>query len=320
MNTRTDIARARLVVWLIADARTGHRSQLQGLLQALQLQADVDAHWLPALPRTRALLSFLFSRFAPGNDLPAPDLVAGCGHATHLSVLAACRAHRRDGKTPRSLVLMRPSLPLGWFDLCVLPQHDKPPARANVISTRGVLNMARASAHQKPTQGLFLVGGPSRHHDWDEKTLLTQIRQIVKETPGMRWALTTSRRTPEATAQALAALRRVGVEVIPLEKTDAGWVIDAITVSSQVWVTEDSVSMIYEALTSGAATGLLWVPRKHLDRVTEGVEQLVKEGRVNTFLAWQETKTLVKQPEPLNEADRVAAEVIARFAPAAWQA
>jgi mitochondrial fission protein ELM1 len=81
--------------------------------------------------------------------------------------------------------------------------------------------------------------------------LLTQIRQIVKETPGMRWALTTSRRTPEATAQALVALRRVGVEVIPLEKTDAGWVIDAITVSSQVWVTEDSVSMIYEALTSG---------------------------------------------------------------------
>jgi mitochondrial fission protein ELM1 len=54
--------------------------------------------------------------------------------------------------------------------------------------------------------------------------------------------------------------------------------------------------------------------------VTEGVEQLVKEGRVSTFLAWQESKALVKQAEPLNEADRVAAEVLARFAPAQWQA
>ena len=94
--------------------------------------------------------------------------------------------------------------------------------------------------------------------------------------------------------------------MIPLEKTDAGWVIDAITVSSQVWVTEDSVSMIYESLTSGAATGLLWVPRKAADRVTAGVDQLVADGLVTTFLAWQETKTLVKPETPINEADRVA--------------
>jgi mitochondrial fission protein ELM1 len=108
MNARTDIARARLVVWLVTDERTGHRSQLQGLLRALQLQADVDAHWLPALPRTRAIFRCCFRVLRRGEKLPAPDLVAGCGHGTHLSVLAACRAHRRDGKTPRSLVLMNP--------------------------------------------------------------------------------------------------------------------------------------------------------------------------------------------------------------------
>jgi mitochondrial fission protein ELM1 len=320
MNASLEASRPRLVVWLIADERTGHRSQLQGLLQALQQRAHVDAHWLPPLPRNRALFAWLCARFVPGASLPAPDLVIGCGHATHLSLLAACRASRREGRQPRSILLMKPSLPLRWFDLCVIPQHDKPPERANVIATRGVLNSARASLHQKPTQGLFLIGGPSKHHDWDEKTLLTQIRQVVKETPDMRWALTTSRRTPESTAQALAALRRFGVEVIPLEKTDAGWVLDAITVSSQVWVTEDSVSMIYESLTSGAATGLLWVPRKHLDRVTEGIEQLVQEGRVSTFLAWQETKALPKAGEPLAEADRVAEEILARYAPPEWHA
>jgi mitochondrial fission protein ELM1 len=310
LDTSPAPARPRLVVWLVTDGKAGHRSQLEGLLRALMRSADVNAHWLSPQSRTQALLSLLLRRFTPGQALPAPDLVIGAGHSTHLTVMAARRAHRA---TARSIVLMQPSLPSAWFDLCVIPQHDKPLPRANVIATRGVLNTARASMYQKPAQGLFLIGGPSKHHDWDEKTLLTQIRQVVKETPDMRWALTTSRRTPQSTTQLLAALRRVGVEVIPLEKTDPGWVIDAITVSSQVWVTEDSVSMIFESLTSGAATGLLWVPRKDKDRITEGVEQLVKDGMATTFLDWQQSKALVKQAVPMNEADRVADAVIARF-------
>jgi mitochondrial fission protein ELM1 len=301
--------RQRLVVWLVTDGKPGHRSQLEGLLRALIRHADVDAHWLDPLPRGAAIFSCFFKRFAPGAALPAPDLVMGCGHATHLSVLAAKRAYGAE-RGARSIVLMQPSLPLGWFDLCVIPQHDKPAPRDNVITTRGVLNTARASIHQRATQGLFLIGGPSKHHGWDDKTLLTQIRQIVKETPDMRWALTTSRRTPEVTAHALAGLRRIGIEVIPFEKTDPGWVIDAITVSSQVWVTEDSVSMMYESLTSGAATGLLWVPRRKLDRVTEGVEQLVQEGLVTTFLVWKDTHQLPRQMIPMNEADRVAQRVL----------
>lgn len=305
-------ARQRLVVWLITDGKPGHRSQLEGLLRALMRHADVDAHWLAPLPRWPAIFSLLLARFAPGAGLPAPDLVLGCGHGTHLSLLAAKRAYV-SRRSVRSVVLMQPGLPFGWFDLCVIPQHDKPPARSNVITTRGVLNTARASVHQRPTQGLFLIGGPSKHHGWDDKTLLTQIRQIVKETPDMRWALTTSRRTPEITTHALTGLRRIGIEVIPFEKTDPGWVIDAITVSSQVWVTEDSVSMMYESLTSGAATGLLWVPRKNIDRVTEGVEQLVQEGLVTTFLAWKDTHHLPKQDVPMNEADRVAQQILSRW-------
>lgn len=304
--------RERLVAWLITDGKPGHRSQLEGLLRALQRHADVDAHWLAPLPRRAAIFSWLLKRFAPGAALPPPDLVIGCGHGTHLSMLAAMRAYA-GVRGARSVVLMQPSLPAGWFDLCVIPQHDKPLPRDNVITTRGVLNTARASIHQKPTQGLFLIGGPSKHHGWDDKTLLTQIRQIVKETPDMRWALTTSRRTPEITTHALAGLRRIGIEVIPFEKTDPGWVIDAITVSSQVWVTEDSVSMLYESLTSGAATGLLWVPRRNLDRVTEGVEQLVQEGLVTTFLVWKDTHQLPRQMLPMNEADRVAQLLLSRW-------
>ncbi|MFZ5723698.1 MAG: mitochondrial fission ELM1 family protein [Pseudomonadota bacterium] len=307
MDAAFEAAQRRLVVWLIADGRPGHRTQLEGLLRALARHAVVESHALEVAPEFtwHAAREALLRRFPAGDALPDPDLVIGCGHAAHLAVLAATRA--RGG---RSVVLMQPSLPLRWFDLCVIPQHDDPPARANVIATRGVLNMQRASVHQKPTQGLFLIGGPSKHHKWDEKTLITQLRQIVKETPDMHWALTTSRRTPENSLGLLKSLRGIGVEVIPCEQTDPGWVHDAITVSSTVWVTEDSVSMIYESLTSGAATGVLWVPRADIDRVTRGVDRLVADGLVTTFLAWKDNHRLARQEKPINEADRVAARIM----------
>ncbi len=307
MEQAFEAAQRRLVLWLITDGRPGHRTQLEGLSRALARRAQVESHWLDVAPgfRWRDVFNALRRHFPAGEGLPKPDLVVGCGHAAHLAALAATRAYGG-----RSVILMTPTLPLAWFDLCVLPQHDAPPSRANVFTTRGVLNVQRASVHQKPTQGLFLIGGPSKHHGWDEKTLITQVRQIVKETPGMRWALTSSRRTPEPTRETLKTLRGIGVEVIPFAETDASWVADAITVSSQVWVTEDSVSMIYEALTSGAATGVLWVPRLNADRVTNGIDQLVADGLITPFLAWKETRELLRQEKPINEAERVALHIM----------
>ena len=73
--------------------------------------------------------------------LPTPDLLLGAGHHTHLSLLAARRI--RGGKV---VVLMRPSLPPGLFDLCLIPEHDAPPARPNVLATRGALNRIQPAA------------------------------------------------------------------------------------------------------------------------------------------------------------------------------
>lgn len=313
MDAAFEAAQRRLTIWLLTDGKPGHRTQLEGLVRALARHAAIDAHWIDIEPASlwAQVRDVMLRRFAAGAALPDPDIVAGCGHVTHLSVLAAVRARRNAaGGRPLSVALMNTSLPTSLFDLCAIPQHDNPPRRDNVIATRGVLNMQRASVHQKPTQGLFLIGGPSKHHGWDEKTLITQLRKVVKDTPDMRWALTTSRRTPEASMGLLKSLRGIGVEVIPFAETDPGWINDAITVSSTVWVTEDSVSMIYESLTSGAATGVLWVPRHDLDRVTRGIDQLIQDGLVTPFSAWVETHKLARQEKPINEADRVASHIL----------
>ena len=295
-------------LWLITDNKPGHRSQLQGLAQALAARTAIETHWIDAPAGRSALWQWLAGRFPPGAGLPAPDLILVAGHRTHLAGLAARRA--RGGML---IALMRPSLPLGWFDLCVIPQHDNPPVRADVFATRGVLNTARPSPEREADKGLFLIGGPSRHHGWDTPALLAQIDAILVATPAMRWTLTTSRRTPADTESALLALRDRGVNVRPVRDTPPGWAMAQVARSAQAWVTEDSVSMVYESLTAGAATGLLAVPRLGETRITAGVAELQRAGLVTTFADWVRTGQLAAPLERLAEADRVAEAVLARF-------
>ena len=295
-------------LWLITDNKPGHRSQLQGLAQALAARTAVETHWIDAPGGLAAFRHWLTGRFPPGAALPDPDFILVAGHRTHLAGLAARRA--RGGKL---IALMRPSLPLRWFDLCVIPQHDRPPARANVIATRGVLNTARPSPEREADKGLFLIGGPSKHHGWDTPGLLAQIDAILAATPAMRWTLTTSRRTPADTESALLALRDRGVNVRPVRDTPPGWAMAQVARSAQAWVTEDSVSMVYESLTAGAATGLLAVPRLGETRITAGVAELQRAGLVTTFADWVRTAQLATPLERLAEADRVAEAVLARF-------
>ena len=298
-------------LWLITDNKPGHRSQLQGLAQAMAARTAIETHWIDA-PRARhALLHWLSARFPPGAGLPDPDFILVAGHRTHLAGLAARRA--RGG---RLITLMQPSLPLGWFDLCIIPQHDTPPTRANVITTRGVLNTARPGPARQTDKGLFLIGGPSKHFAWDSAGLLAQIDAILTATPDVHWTLTTSRRTPARTESALLALRARGVDVRPVSDTAPGWAMAQVACSAQAWVTEDSVSMVYESLTAGAATGLLAVPRLGATRIAAGVAELQREGLVTTFEAWQQKGVLHAPPERLAEADRVAEAVLARWSTA----
>ena len=295
-------------LWLITDNKPGHRSQLQGLAQAMAARTAIETHWIDT-PRARhALLHWLSARFPPGAGLPDPDFILVAGHRTHLAGLAARRA--RGG---RLIALMRPSLPLGCFDLCVIPQHDSPPTRSNVITTRGVLNTARPDRERKADKGLFLIGGPSKHHGWDTPGLLAQIDAILSATPDLHWTLTTSRRTPAQTESALLALRARGVDVRPVSDTAPGWAMAQVACSAQAWVSEDSVSMVYESLTAGAATGLLAVPRQGETRITAGVAELQRAGLVTAFADWVRTGQLAAPLERLAEADRVAEAVLARF-------
>lgn len=247
------------------------------------------------------LLHWLQGRFPAGAALPAPDLLLGAGHATHFPLLAARRAY--GGK---AVLLMRPSLPLSWFDLCVIPQHDHPPPRNNVIAIRGVLNDVQPASNGAPERGLMLIGGVSSHYRWDDAKVARAVMQIAAATPQVAWQLTTSRRTPASFAAALPQPLPPNLTLIPHTQTGPGWLEQALHVVGQVWVSEDSVSMLYEALTAGAGVGLLRLDDPRDSRVRRGVEQLIADGWVTPFESWQAGAELPRPPQAFNEAERIA--------------
>ena len=288
----------KLVIWRFTDGKPGHEKQTLGLCNALSAQSTTDIHELAVRRNGMNLLNWLAGRYPPGKDLPPPDLLIGAGHATHLPMLAARRAYGG-----RIVVLMRPSLPLSWFDLCLIPEHDDAPRRKNVIPTKGAITPLKPCSNHDPGRGLVLVGGPSQHFKWQSHAVTQQIMTLVTERPDLDWTLTTSRRTPP---DFLSGLNSPHLHVLPADATPPGWLETQLGLAGEVWVTPDSVSMVYEALTAGCRVGLFDLPAMDGSRVAKGVTNLILEGYVvqfspNTMSILQATKT-----PPLDEAQRCA--------------
>lgn len=224
-------------------------------------------------------------------------------------MLAARRAYGG-----RIVVLMKPSLPLRWFDLCIVPEHDGVAPAANVMVTRGALTSVAPAADKDEGRGMFLIGGPSPHFGWDEEQLLQCIDEIAARAP-LHWTVATSRRTPVAFIEHLSRRAPANVKVVPWEQAAPGWLADELGRAAQAWVTEDSVSMVYEALTAGAACGLLPVPCRREGRVVQGLRRLTADGWVTPFHAWRDGKVLQAAREPFDEAQRSAREVCRRWFP-----
>ncbi len=340
-----------VVVWAFTDGKAGHENQTRGLLAALARSHPVDARWIHVPAYASILSSLMTRRFLPGGGktapafvpggtasrsallpsmdgvmpregrspkrppsmavagLPPPDLLIGAGHRTHLPLLAARRAH--GGRT---VVLMKPSLPRAWFDLCVIPEHDDVQGHTsaagvesnNVFTTRGALNPVEPG-RKNERAGLILIGGPSRHHGWSENDILSQIETVIAGVGDIDWTLTTSRRTPSSTTTRLRALTYKNLTVVPVAETGPGWLSQRLATAAQAWVTEDSVSMVYEALTANAATGVLNVPLKRASRIARGIARLTRDGLVTSFADWQRGQKLSAPAAPFNEAARVAA-------------
>lgn len=276
----TDVG-GTVVVWRFLDGKAGHRNQVYGLTEALSRLTSCRLIDVVLNDGQKGLKSLWPGKQQHLRALPAPSLIVGAGHSTHIPMLMA---RRRFGG--RTVVLMKPSLPLSLFDQCYIPVADGVCERGNVVCTEGALNRIVPSDRLDSRKGLILIGGPSDHFSWSTTEVLDQISEVIRKSPEVAWTLTTSRRTPSDFVEQWQC-RAVAGQLIPAEETGPHWLPEQLSTAGFVWVTPDSVSMLYEALTAGGNVGLIELSSRKSTRVTRGVESLIQKQRVQRFTQWR---------------------------------
>lgn len=298
-----------LVVWRLLDGKPGHEKQSLGLVDAMRKQTTVDCYDINVSPNLFTWVNYVASIWPQGQRLPLPDFIIGAGQQTHIDLLAAKKAF--GGQT---VVLMRPSVSASLYDFALIPEHDRYQGYGNVIETRGVLNPMQADGEHDPNRVLLLIGGPSKHYGWDNQQVINQVKNLVAQQPEKRFILSTSRRTPP---EFLAALQKVTLSqltIFDVDQTPKGWVERQLSLAGTAWITEDSVSMVYEALTAQVAVGLMHVNKLKENRVANGVAALINKHMVVQFDEKAAYKRSMRALVGFKEADRCANQILNNWA------
>ncbi|HXV28303.1 MAG TPA: ELM1/GtrOC1 family putative glycosyltransferase, partial [bacterium] len=211
------------------------------------------------------------------------DFVISSGSA--LTPLNLCLARECRAK---SIVLMKPSFPFNLFryDLAVIPAHDEglmPGEAFRTLLTPSLVDREEIeeSAHkirislphpERVKLALFL-GGPTRRYrmELEEVERLTEILEKMSGSSG-DYLVTTSRRSPEEITRFLkkskTRLKACQMLVIASEDKRPEVVPGMMALADILIVTEDSISMISEAVSSGKkvivlSLGTRGLPEKH---------------------------------------------------------
>lgn len=282
----------------VSDGKAGHRSQAVGLYKAMQRQSADEVTFEEILIDQLPIFS-LFSAILKKNIAALkqqPDYVFGVGSHTQLRVLLLGKVFPQA----KTVILMKPNFPANWFDYAIIPEHDAVDASEHVITTQGAVNPIVNEQRHQPNRFLIALGGSSKRHQWNEEKVLDAIQQIVNRHPQAEIILTTSRRTPEEFLAHLSEKSfKSQLKIFPVEKTPQGWIFEEMQKAEAVWVTEDSVSMIFEALTAGCQVGIIEIDRLKSDRITQLLDRLLTQA----LLGENKVKLLNLQ---LDEATRVA--------------
>ena len=179
----------------------------------------------------------------------------------------------------KSAVVMTPSI-LGTkpFDYAIVPDHDKTdPKGKNVLKTLGAPNHIYQPELELIGSSFFagrefggskvvavLIGGSDKNYKpspaWAEDAL-GALRYI----DGIKLLITTSRRTGKALDERIEDMfiqdRSLGYMLVMSKKPRVNALTAMLGKATHVIVTEDSVSMVSEAVTAGFRVGLLRTPR-----------------------------------------------------------
>ncbi len=300
---------------VIAAALAGLQTQATGLAEA----ADLDPVPRPLAPRAPW-------RFIPPRLWPAPlaavdlhdapsGIVIGCGG---MAAVVGAALRRPDRPVVQ---VQHPRMDPARFDLVVVNPHDRL-SGPNVLVARTALHRvtqvrlreaaaawAPRLAHLPRPLVAVLVGGSNGRHRFgppDAARLGADLAAMMRR-DRVGLALTPSRRTgAEAQAALAAALAPAGAWL--WDGAGENPYFGLLAMADAIVVTEDSVSMVSEAVATAAPVLLAPLPGRSR-RIAAFTDGLVAAGRVRPFAGRFETWPA----EPLDDTPAIGAEVRRRL-------
>lgn len=252
--------------WWITTGQAGFRTQARGLAEAVAGEGAVEktiglnAPWA-LLPPSRLMLLGLDKtkdRLTP----PWPDLVISCGRKAGKVALAVKAA---SGGRTLAVHVQHPLADIAKFDLVIPMRHDGAPDAANVMPidlalhdlTPALLEGAREgwrerfAALPRPLTGVLLGGATQK-----KPFTVEQARELVGRLKALRaqggLAITPSRRTPDEVKTVVRDAFAGDDGVFLWDEAGDNPYRGILALSDRIVATGDSVSMVSEAVATGA--------------------------------------------------------------------
>lgn len=274
-------------VWLLLADKAGDNAQVETLARALterlawpceRKRLVVRAEWRVAKPKVGVRVDHVDLAASDPLAPPWPDVLITIGRRP--SSVALWVREQSRGHT-RIVIVGKPSSPIEWYDLVVTSAENRLPALANVVTIDLPLMsvdpaaVASAAAAWAPRLAdlprplvVLLVGGPTGPFVYDRRAvgLLLDLARAALDRGGTPWLLT-SRRTPSAVAEQLAAQAPSGMRFtrwradLPAEENPYRALLGA---ADGFIVTCDSISMMVEVARLGRPLQILRLPTSRL--------------------------------------------------------
>ena len=207
------------------------------------------------------------------------DLFVGAGSTTYYALKFYARRYAKP-----SIALMYPKGYRKDFSVIIAGAHDRPKPRANLKISPVSLSFSRPQGLYRPQRKAvgFIIGGPNSCFEMGDE-ILKQIEGVRAQFADCEFALTTSPRTPRATESALEKLSWDYSVIYSREPINP--IGDFLAQCEWVFISEDSVSMISEAVSNGSANvAILSLKRKDAhNKFDDFISALVSTGHARRY-------------------------------------
>jgi mitochondrial fission protein ELM1 len=265
--------------WLVLGDKGGDNAQVRIIADALGWPYHVKqlvfrAPYVLGKPRFRTSLYHVDQARSAPLQPPWPDLILTVGRRPSMAALWVKEQTR--GRA-RLVVVGRPKRWLARFDLVIAPPQFQLPRRANVLpldlplmrvdeaalAAAGAAWRARLADLPRPLIAL-LVGGPTKPYRFDRavaKRLMELARRAAAAEGGSLY-VSTSRRTPPAVVEALAAELPASARLYRWHDGGDNPYHALLGLADRFVVTGDSISMMVEVARLGRPLAIFALPEE----------------------------------------------------------